>query len=168
MKLLIAGSREASPQMLKYAQACVSRAKAQCWQIVVGDAHGIDEAVVRACEQQSVSYMCYGIQAQARNRATNYINTKLTSFTARDEYMLSLADKVMAIWNGSSKGALHVYETARQAGQTAWLMHYSWWIHPESDSVFYAGFLQDDPSLDLCSAISASHARKLLHQMKHS
>jgi hypothetical protein len=168
MKLLIAGSRAASPQMLKYAHACVLRAKAQNWHVLVGDAYGIDEAVVRACEQERVPYTAYGVQVRARNRAKYYSNTGLVSFTARDEYMVTLADKVMAIWNGASKGTLHVYQMARQAGKTAWLMHYSWWLHPESDSVFYAGFLPDDPSLNLCTALSDTQAQKLLRQMKRS
>jgi len=45
-RLMIAGSREAGPKMLAFARELVRWASEQGWVIVVGDAPGVDEAVV--------------------------------------------------------------------------------------------------------------------------
>lgn len=121
MKLLICGSRAASPAMLDYAIGCVERAQANGWTVIVGDASGVDAAVVQACERVGVPYTCYGITAQARSGAHQYVRLDVPTFRARDEWMVRQVDVVMAVWNGQSRGTQAVYRYAVQQGRQAWL-----------------------------------------------
>lgn len=45
----------------------------------------------------------------------------VTTYRQRDEFMVLRADKVMGIWNGTSKGTLAVFEYAQSKGKEAWL-----------------------------------------------
>jgi uncharacterized phage-like protein YoqJ len=45
------------------------------------------------------------------------------TYQQRDECMVRLADKVLCIWNGMSKGTLAVYEYAESLEKEAWLKH---------------------------------------------
>lgn len=45
----------------------------------------------------------------------------LRNYTDRDHYMVELADVVIAIWNGDSRGTRSVYEYAMQIGRDAHL-----------------------------------------------
>ena len=66
-RLLIAGSRHATEVMLQAARKAVERAKANGWAIHVGDAEGVDAAVVAACNELGVNYVCFGLGPKPRN-----------------------------------------------------------------------------------------------------
>jgi len=47
---------------------------------------------------------------------------RITNYYQRDLYILSLADKVLCIWNGRSLGTHTLYQAARAKGIEAWLV----------------------------------------------
>ncbi|MCC7451065.1 MAG: hypothetical protein IT324_26865 [Anaerolineae bacterium] len=121
-RLLIAGSRHASPAMLATANQAVMRAKANGWCVLVGDAEGIDSAVIVACNQQQVNYICFGIAAKPRSIAFSsvrdggtgrYIRVaakKPYDYATRDCHMADLADRGLFLWNSDSKGTKAVHD----------------------------------------------------------
>lgn len=128
-RLLIAGSRDATPAMLKTAYKAVARAKANGWAILVGDAVGVDAAVAEACNRLGVNYTCVGISATPRHHRVMSVQAGGTgryvrfeargksAYTARDRYLVDLADRVLCLWNGESKGTAAVAEYTRQLGK---------------------------------------------------
>lgn len=130
-RLLITGSRDASPLMLERARDAVQRAKVNGWEIVVGDAPGIDTAVVNACKEFEVFGECYGIKDKPRceiNEYTTYIWVKWTiiygsrdvcvyqgaDYLERDRQMVRHAQRCYAIWNGYSTGTRYTFTFARE------------------------------------------------------
>jgi len=130
-KIMICGSRKRTSKMADYAKRCVQKALANGDSIIVGDACGIDEDVVTVCERIGVPYTCYGISADPRNHASNYVNTGLADYTARDERMVGEADKVMCIWNGDSNGTMNVFHYATKSKKQAWLATFIKWFDRE-------------------------------------
>lgn len=135
-RLLITGSREATPWMLKTTYDAVIRAKALDWTIVVGDATGIDQAVVEACCQQYIHFQCFGITdgprcIQAGDELTcnwRFIGTYTKvngNFLSRDRHMVVVADRVLAIWNGVSTGTKYTFEYAQKLGKQTDVMDFS-------------------------------------------
>jgi len=116
-RLFIAGSRQATPAMLRIAYRAVQRAKENGWSILVGDnPRGVDAAVVRACDQLGVDVTVIGITRRPRNggshRSTSrYICYQTTSYTQRDRYLAGMGNRGLFIWNGASRGtkAAHDY-----------------------------------------------------------
>jgi len=107
MNVLIAGSRDMSPEMAKIVQTVVSK---QWWQqnrIIVGDARGVDAGVVKWCEKLGVDYLCYTPHIKPRNGALVYKSVidelelmnmpKPAWYSARDKLMVRDADKVICI-----------------------------------------------------------------------
>lgn len=114
-RLLITGSRDATPDMLDYARRCVERAKERGWEIVVGDAAGVDAAVIEACCKLGVTYQVYGITPDPRNGPKGfYTRVDATSYLTRDEVMVRRSDRCIAIWNGRSRGTLYTFNYARK------------------------------------------------------
>lgn len=123
--LLICGSREATPAMLGYARRSVTRAKANGWHLIVGDASGVDEAVIRMAIAEEVPTQVCGITAVPRHCADenwffSYIRIQ-GNYLARDRAMVEKADCVLAIWNGQSRGTKYTYDYAVKCGKRAWL-----------------------------------------------
>jgi hypothetical protein len=102
-RLLIAGSRQATPVMLERAAQAVERAKARGWAILVGDNPlGVDAAVVAACNRFHVNYVCFGISAKPRNQqirtvqqggSGRYLRVAGADYAARDRNMADVADQ---------------------------------------------------------------------------
>jgi len=121
-RLLIAGSRKATDAMLHKARQAVERAKANGWCVLVGDADGIDTAVIAACNEQQVNYICFGIDAKPRSTAFSSVKDGGTGrymrvasqhpydYAMRDRHMAELADRGLFLWNGESKGTKAAYD----------------------------------------------------------
>lgn len=135
-RLLITGSREADYAMLKTAHDAIVRARALEWTVVVGDAQGIDQAVVRACCQQFVHFQCFGITDRPRNIDPNdditcnwrFLGTYTKvngNFLSRDRHMVLVADRILAIWNGTSSGTRYTFEYAQKLGKHVDVMDFS-------------------------------------------
>lgn len=135
MILLICGSRKATPAMLDYARRCVIRAKENDWQVICGDADGVDFAVMNACHQHGVPCTIYGANGKLRRRTPScQVIICSGSYYDRDERMAKECDQCMAIWNGvilpngKPGGTRKTYEYAldngKVAGDTAWLINF--------------------------------------------
>jgi len=125
--LLISGSRIATAAMLDYARAAVTNAKERGWCVIVGDAFGVDRVVADECRALDVQVFVYGIAENPRNGALwagKNMYTWLSgaqNYRQRDEHMVRLANSVLCIWNGESKGTKHVYDYAKRLKKVAWL-----------------------------------------------
>ncbi len=115
-RLFIAGSRQATPAMLRTAYHAVQRAKEHGWTVLVGDnPHGVDAAAVRACDQLGVDVTVVGIAPKPRNGgslrpSSRYICCRTSSYTQRDRYLAGMADRGLFIWNGTSRGTKAVHD----------------------------------------------------------
>ncbi len=132
-RLLITGSRHATPEMLELAQRAVSRAHEKGWMVVVGDnPQGVDAAVIDACDQRGVNVLVCGTTREPRKgsiRPNSYWQVDVTrhdgddailfeTYAARDRWMVKLCDRMLAIWNGQSRGTKAGYDYARQIHKT--------------------------------------------------
>ncbi len=121
MKLLISGSRNATKTMKTTARAAVLRANELGWEIIVGDAVGIDHEVILACQKHGVPYTVYGITAEPRCiKNVPYVHVQ-GNYTQRDKIMVLNADNIYCIWNHESPGTKKVYEYAKFTGKPAWI-----------------------------------------------
>lgn len=115
-RLFIAGSRRATPAMLRTAYRAVQRAQQLGWTVLVGDnPQGVDAAVVRACDELGVDVTVVGIACQPRNGGSQrpgsrYIQHQAHNYTQRDCYLADQADRGLFIWNGSSPGTKAVHD----------------------------------------------------------
>jgi hypothetical protein len=133
-RLLITGSRRATPAMLATARKAVERAKANGWEIVVGDASGVDTAVVNACKELQVFGECYGIAPQPRCELNEYMNYERidyhyvhgrldhwrvpgADYLERDRRMVQHCHRCLAIWDGSSRGTRYTFQYAQKLGK---------------------------------------------------
>lgn len=131
--LLITGSRATTEKMMLTAFKAVSRAKEKGWDIIVGDAKGIDEFVIRECDNLGVYYDCFGVTEAPRApqcSLSNYHYLKLDGtwkqkFLARDRHMAELADYCLAIWNGYSGGTIYTYKYFKRLNKPCWLIDFS-------------------------------------------
>lgn len=141
-KLLICGSRKASKPMIEYTARCVERAAELGWRIVVGDAVGVDLAVIYACIDYQVPCAVFGITPEPRNfkthqghmykmiRLYDWLRTNTYTqvngdYLLRDCVMVGEADRVLAIWNGYSRGTKYTYDFAVNVGKQADLRIFS-------------------------------------------
>lgn len=133
--LLICGSRDATPAMLDYARRCVVRARENGWHVIVGDASGVDTAVIAECMLTLTPVTVYGITEKPRVRFADlvygdyahppYIQCK-GDFLARDRVMAEACDKCIGIWNGRSRGTAYTVSYAkRECGKETWLIDMS-------------------------------------------
>jgi hypothetical protein len=129
-RLLIAGSRQATSPLLKWAYTAVERAKANHWAVLVGDAEGVDTAVISACNELGVDYVCFGIADTPRSSAFKSVKDggkgryvrHNGSYTERDRRMADVADRGLFLWNGNSKGTYAAYAYMRDLGKPADLL----------------------------------------------
>jgi hypothetical protein len=121
VKLLISGSRNASPEALRYAKRIVLRARELGWEIVVGDAEGIDYEVAKLCREYGVPFHTYGVTQAHRTldvSADQYTRVE-GDYLARDRYVCELADRGMFIWNGVSRGTKYTHDYMVKLGKPA-------------------------------------------------
>lgn len=129
IRLLICGSRVCDDHMKWIACRGVEEAKHRGWSITVGDAEGIDLAVMQRCCALDVPFKCFGITAQPRFICceTHLWGSAIYhvvpgGYYRRDEHMVDHhADAVLAIWNGRSNGTKYTFDYAVQKGKQAYL-----------------------------------------------
>ena len=118
MRVLITGSRQASPQMLAKVEEVVQWVKQQGHTVLVGDAPGVD-AHVRVCaEALSVPTTVYGTYSRLRGRRRSHEQVVVVpeDYTVRDRLMAQACDLCVAVWNGRSPGTRLTFEHARRLG----------------------------------------------------
>jgi len=125
-RLLITGSRGTTTAMLEYARQVVAEAKAKGWTIIVGDAAGVDAAVITECDRLNVPVIVHGAFENMRRRTTTGTNTAtMGSFTARDRLMVERSSFCVAIWDGRSKGTRYTFKYARHLGRPTVVVDFS-------------------------------------------
>lgn len=123
MKMLITGSRDATPAMLEKARWLVRRAKAKGDEIVVGDADGVDLAVMIECHKLGVKHQVWGAYGRMRHwTETGASNCIEGDYPARDRKMAQLCDECTGVWNGISRGTRLTMEAAKRLGKPTWVV----------------------------------------------
>lgn len=75
--------------------------------IITGDARGVDRAASRAAEQAGLSFHVFKADWDSRGKAAGFI---------RNELMASNIDRLVAFWDGVSRGTLHMITTCQDRG----------------------------------------------------
>lgn len=129
MKLLVCGSRETCNDAIDFARRCVDRAKVKGYEIIVGDATGIDTEVVVHAMTHRLPLTIYGITRTARCWSAIEQTVKLHKvdfptytrcegdFLARDRVMAEACDICIGVHNGISRGTLYTVNYARHLGK---------------------------------------------------
>jgi hypothetical protein len=122
MNLLITGSREASPELIEKCKNFIYPIAKNNLdiKIIVGDADGIDDTVIRLCEELKVPYESWG--AFGKNKRKDIIKFGEAKsieygYVVRDDFMAKRCDKCLAFWNGTSKGTEHTIKFASHYGK---------------------------------------------------
>ena len=122
MKMLITGSRNTTPDMLEHVQAIMLVFAQHGVSIIVGDAPGIDKAVIDACDRLGIPVEVHGAYGKIRNATKTGTNvTHPVSYSERDELMAARCDECYAIWNGRSNGTMITLKAADKLGKRTWL-----------------------------------------------
>ena len=123
--VLIAGSREATREMLDYARRAVRRAHERGYTVLAGDnPKGVDMAVVRECRRLKTPVIVAGPNSFPRNggcKHGSYVRIdrdtypaasgyRLNRYTVRDRWMADTARIGLFIWNGDSPGTKAGYD----------------------------------------------------------
>jgi SLOG cluster4 family len=119
VRVLITGSRAASPAMLAKVEEVVLWVKRQGYALLVGDAPGVD-AHVRVCaEALSVPTTVYGAFGRLRGRHRRHEQVVVVPevYAVRDCLMVQACDLCVAVWNGRSRGTSSTFEHARRLGK---------------------------------------------------
>ncbi|MCB9452436.1 MAG: hypothetical protein H6672_13445 [Anaerolineaceae bacterium] len=137
--VFIAGSREATAQMLDYARRAVRRAHERGYTIVVGDnPRGVDRAVVNECRRLKTPVIVAGAGNFPRNsgcRHGSYVKVHrdtyrgasgylLNRYTVRDRWLADTAQVGLFIWNGTSPGTKAGYDYMHGRGKDAHLINF--------------------------------------------
>lgn len=123
-KLLISGSRKASPQLLQYCDFIVERAKKNGFEIICDDSEGCSSQSWWSSEEKDVPYKVYGFKDVARNNApeSNYVMWRDgRTDEALDRFMVEQADMVVVLWNYEDTKPLQVAQYAKQLNKQVWL-----------------------------------------------
>mgnify|MGYP001056969376 FL=1 len=122
MKILICGSREASPRLLSIAHDFVQLYHEH--EFICGDADGVDAAVIAACDALGVKLSVYGANHVLRHQTRTGRNIALGgTYRMRDAWMVAQQpDVVIGLWNGSSPGTLATVKHAKQQGIESYLV----------------------------------------------
>lgn len=117
-KLVITGSRDISPAGIVYCARLVRRAKEVGWLVGVGDADGVDLAVIEACDRIEVPVTVHGAYGKVRNKTRTGANKPLDmTYLERNDLMAEACDICIAVWNGESNGTRYTIEKARELGK---------------------------------------------------
>ncbi|MEP7294451.1 MAG: hypothetical protein ABI835_21860 [Chloroflexota bacterium] len=143
--VLIAGSRDASSEMIAYTKRVVQRAHQLGWTIVVGDnPQGVDMAVVRECRRLKANVIVAGVANFPRNggcKHGEYVKVErdlyrsaggglLSGYAVRDRWMVDSCQRAMFIWNGDSAGTKAGYDYAITRGKDAHLVTFERKVAP--------------------------------------
>lgn len=114
-KLLITGSRKAGSRLLWLSWELISTLNKDEWEVIVGDAPGIDANVIRACDYHGIKVTVYGAYGKMRNKTVNGENIATKgSYPGRDKIMAGKCNQCVAFWDGESKGTKITFEAARK------------------------------------------------------
>ncbi len=110
--------------MLDYARRVVERAYKQEWMIIVGDASGVDAAVIDHAYAIGAVHVVYGLkQPRHTSPGMGWVSVE-GDYLARDRQMAQDCDRAIALFNCASKtrGTVYTFNHAKKLGKQAWLM----------------------------------------------
>jgi hypothetical protein len=119
MKVLMTGSRQATPAMLAKVEDVVLWVKRQGYALVVGDAPGVDAHARMCADALGVPTTVFGAygRLRGRRRAHEAVILIPEDYRVRDRLMAQRCDLCVAVWNGRSRGTKDMFEYARQRGK---------------------------------------------------
>ncbi len=126
IKILVSGSRDADPEMYGQADALIQvlLKKAGEFEIIVGDASGIDKHIMDSCNELGIVHHVFGAYGKMRNVTKTSINhVTYGTYLQRDRWMAGLCDRCYAIWNGVSGGTIFTYKVVREMEKIAHLFN---------------------------------------------
>ena len=125
-KILITGSRDASPQMIKKAEKIASWCMKKSYYIICGDASGIDTAVIRTASSKKYKFITVcgakGYQKVMTPYGENWFT--IGSYPERDAIMAFWCDMCFAIWNGRSNGTRITFTDSKNYGRPTVVFDY--------------------------------------------
>ncbi len=127
--ILVTGSRQASGRMLAQARRLVERARQSANQVtfLVGDAPGVDAAVIQACDELGVPVVVYGANCTFRHYTRTGRNLPVGgSYITRDRVMAEACDECFAIWNGHSRGTRLTFQEVIRLGKPVKIYRPDW------------------------------------------
>ena len=101
MKIAVIGSRNVTV-------TDIGRYISDCEEIVSGGAIGVDSCAAKYAEENRIKLTVFLPQYKLYGRAAPIV---------RNKEIVDYADKVIAFWNGSSKGTLSVIKYAQKVGK---------------------------------------------------
>lgn len=124
--MCISGSRELTREMTFAPQRVLFNAHQDGYAILVGDAPGVDAEIIRAAKTLNIPVVVFGITEKPRLNTFDfpYIHVKRSTYHARDQIMIDLADRWIGIWNGRSKGTKEAGQYAQRRSKPAHLLTY--------------------------------------------
>jgi len=126
IKQLFTGSREATPAMLDLACQRARIAGEQGRHIIVGDADGVDAAVIDECDRLGIPVEVHGGYNRLRRETRSGQNfVHAGDYLRRDRLMAERADFVEAIWNGKSRGTKYTADYAFRLCKTVCIFDHS-------------------------------------------
>lgn len=110
------GSSQTKRHIDRYTADAVYAAMARRWLILVGDnSRGVDKVVTDVLLHHKYSNLAVVSSASGKRADTQF----------RDQTMIDMADMVMFIWNGKSKGTQLAYDYAVIRRRKCWLVDFS-------------------------------------------
>lgn len=86
--------------------------------IIVGDADGIDKAVIEECDKWKIPCVVNGALGEVHNRTKTGVNiAHKCGYLSRDRLMAEACDVCLAFWNGHSTGTKYTLDHARSLGK---------------------------------------------------
>lgn len=132
---MIAGSRITTPEMIELVNRIIYDMQAIKCHILVGDAPGIDEAVINACDLLGIGVTVHGIYSVGRNESKQFNSYKHVvapsylkardKLIFRDRYMVDHCDKYVGICLNNSHGTMSSLGYAKSTGKSAEIHHFS-------------------------------------------
>lgn len=107
MKVIIAGSRGVKDYATVLNAITDSQLKISC--VLCGEAAGVDTLGKQWAEENGVTVQSFKPNWKKYGRGAGY---------ATNKEMVDIADALIAIWDGKSKGTSHVINAARKKGIT--------------------------------------------------
>ncbi len=128
-RVLVTGSRDATPAMLARARQLVACARKSENHItfLVGDAPGVDAAIIQACDELGLPVEVYGANCTFRHYTRTGRNIPVGgSYVTRDRVMAEACDECFAIWNGESRGTRLTFQAVIRLGKPVKIYRPDW------------------------------------------
>ncbi|MBN8634418.1 MAG: hypothetical protein J0M07_03785 [Anaerolineae bacterium] len=127
--LMISGSRQATPEMIRYACDSVRRAKEKGWTVMIGDnPKGVDLAVVSAFGKGLIVASVAAEGARSLNLlkgGRGDTTRSAAEYAARDRLMADMCSIGMFVWNGKSPGTKAAFDYMASLGKKCYLADFS-------------------------------------------